>query len=118
MYAPRTTCGIHTIRDSGRTLLEAAGAAETSSSGSGTRPAPRRCRRSRLLLRVYPTATSEKVAEVERQYHRLLEAADHDRSQARAGGTEWFLASVRFLDEIANVLGLPVREVVDLGDVD
>lgn len=67
---------------------------------------------------MFPTATSEKAAEVECQYHRLLEAADHDRSQARTGGTEWFLTSVRFLDGIANVLGLPVREVVDLGDVD
>lgn len=71
-----------------------------------------------LLLRVYPTPTSEKAIEVERQFHRLLEAADHDRSQARTGGTEWFLTSVRFLDEIANVLDLPVREVVDLGDID
>lgn len=71
-----------------------------------------------LLLRVYPTLTSEKAVEVERQYHRLLEAADHDRSRARTGGTEWFLTSVRFLDEIANVLGLAIREVVDLGDVE
>jgi len=71
-----------------------------------------------LLLRVYPTPTSERATEVEKQYHRLLEAADHDRSQARTGGTEWFLTSVRFLDEIANVLGLTVREVVDTGDLD
>lgn len=71
-----------------------------------------------LLLRVYPTTTSDRATEVERQYHRLLEAADHDRSRARTGGTEWFLTSVRFLDEIANVLGLTVREVVDLGDID
>ncbi len=71
-----------------------------------------------LPLRVYPTLTSEKAVEVERLYHRLLEAADHDRSRARTGGTEWFLTSVRFLDEIANVLGLAVREVVDLGDIE
>jgi hypothetical protein len=56
--------------------------------------------------------------EVERTFHRLLEAADHDRSQARTGGTEWFLTSVRFLDEIANTLRLKVREVIDVGDVD
>jgi hypothetical protein len=71
-----------------------------------------------LLLRVYPTPTSDKAAEVERQYHRLLEAADHDRSRARTGGTEWFLTSVRFLDEIASALGLPVRQVVETGDLD
>jgi hypothetical protein len=71
-----------------------------------------------LLLRVYAVADGEPSAQTERTFHRLLEAADHDRSEARTGGTEWFLTSVRFLDEIANTLRLPTREVVDVGDVD
>jgi hypothetical protein len=71
-----------------------------------------------VLLRVYPVEVGAPSMEVERTFHRLLEAADHDRSQARTGGTEWFLTSVRFLDEIANTLRLKVREVIDVGDVD
>ena len=71
-----------------------------------------------LLLRVYPVEGGDSSSATERTFHRLLEAADHDRSKARTGGTEWFLTSVRFLDEIASVLKLPVREVVDVGDVD
>lgn len=66
-----------------------------------------------VLLRVYPCAENEST-ETERTFHRLLEAADHDRSKARTGGTEWFLTSVRFLDEVAAVLHLEIREVAEL----
>jgi hypothetical protein len=55
-------------------------------------------------------------ADVERTFHRLLEAADHDRSKARTGGTEWFLTSVKFLDEVAAKFKLEVREVADLAE--
>ena len=71
-----------------------------------------------VLLRVYPVESGEPSASIERRYHRLLEAADHDRSTARTGGTEWFLTSVRFLDEIADTLELPIREVIDAGLVE
>lgn len=71
-----------------------------------------------VLLRLYPVEDGAPSTEVERTFHRLLEAADHDRSKARTGGTEWFLTSVRFLDEIANTLRLKIREVVEAGDVD
>lgn len=63
-----------------------------------------------VLLRIYEAATGD-TAEKERIFHRLLEAADHDRSKARTGGTEWFLTSLRFLDEIALVLNMAVRDV-------
>jgi hypothetical protein len=68
-----------------------------------------------VLLRIYPCdgGTSQRF---EHTFHRLLEAADHDRSTARTGGTEWFLTSIRFLDEVARVLGLDVREITELGD--
>jgi hypothetical protein len=66
-----------------------------------------------VLLRIY-VCDENASTEVESTFHRLLEAADHDRSKARTGGTEWFLTSVRFLDEIATTLHLEVREVADL----
>lgn len=68
-----------------------------------------------VLLRIYPCEV-DASAELERTFHRLLEAADHDRSKARTGGTEWFLTSLRFLDEIALVLHLDVQEIADLAD--
>ncbi len=70
-----------------------------------------------VLLRVYVTEEDDST-DKERTFHRLLEAADHDRSTARTGGTEWFLTSVRFLDEVAQTVGLEIREVGDLGDYD
>jgi hypothetical protein len=68
-----------------------------------------------VLLRVYPTSETDAL-EKERTFHRLLEAADHDRSSARTGGTEWFLTSLKFLDEIAVTLALEVDEVAPLAD--
>lgn len=68
-----------------------------------------------VLLRIYPCQADTSTG-LEQTFHRLLEAADHDRSKARTGGTEWFLTSLRFLDEIALVLHLDVQEVADLAD--
>lgn len=67
-----------------------------------------------VLLRIYPTQ-GETGAASERQFHTLLEAADHERSRARTGGTEWFLTTLRFLDAIANTVGLEIRDVYDRG---
>jgi len=63
-----------------------------------------------ILLRVYRTDGSA-AAPIESDFHRLLEAADHSRSVARSAGREWFLTSIRFLDEIARVLKLSVEVV-------
>jgi hypothetical protein len=68
-----------------------------------------------VLLRVYPCSEESSHA-TEATFHRILVAADHDRSKARTGGTEWFLSSTRFLDEVASTLGLEVRRVSDLAD--
>jgi hypothetical protein len=68
-----------------------------------------------VLLRVYPCPEEASHA-TEATFHRLLVAADHDRSKARTGGTEWFLSSTRFLDEVASTLGLEIRRVSDLAD--
>jgi hypothetical protein len=63
-----------------------------------------------ILLRVYPTG-ERPSAEVESDFHRLLEAADHSRSVARTAGREWFVTSLRFLDEAARIMRLPVIAV-------
>jgi hypothetical protein len=47
-----------------------------------------------------------------------LRAADHVGPQSRAAGTEWFLTSVRFLDKIAQTLGLPIEHVLDAAESD
>jgi hypothetical protein len=61
-------------------------------------------------LRIYGTPGGA-TAPVESKFHRLLEAADRSRSVARSAGREWFLTSIRFLDEIASVLGLKAEVV-------
>lgn len=65
-----------------------------------------------ILLRIYRTEQGANAA-VESSFHRLLEAADHDRSVARTAGREWFVTSTRFLDEVARVHKLPVVIVND-----
>jgi hypothetical protein len=70
-----------------------------------------------ILLRIYRTDGAAN-AQTERDFHRLLEAADHSRSVARSAGREWFVTSTRFLDEVARVLKLPVVVVNDAADVD
>ena len=65
-----------------------------------------------ILLRIY-RVTGIATSPVENSFHRLLEAADHNRSVARSAGREWFLTSTRFLDEIARVLGLDVQIIND-----
>lgn len=67
-----------------------------------------------VLLRIYPTLDETGVAK-ERQFHELLEAADHERSRARTGGTEWFLTSLRFLDAVARTVSLEINDVYDPG---
>lgn len=59
------------------------------------------------LLRVY--LTSEIDPDVtEKVFHRLLDAADHERSGGRTAGTEWFRTTLTFLDEIATALRLTI----------
>jgi hypothetical protein len=62
-----------------------------------------------VLLRIYEVSKNEsELSEIERIFHSLLESADHDRSTARTGGTEWFLTSLKFLDRIADTLKMKV----------
>jgi len=66
------------------------------------------------LLRIY--ACSSDVYEMEQSIHRLLRAADHRQSMGRLAGTEWFLTSLRFLDEVATQKGLAISYRIE--DVD
>ena len=74
-------------------------------------PEPRR------VLRLYrPTKTAPDVHDIERTFHRLLDAAGHGgprRSsvERQFGGTEWFETSVEFLDAIAVALGLTIVDL-------
>lgn len=63
------------------------------------------------LLRIYTGATE--MLPVEQRMHRLLRAADHRQNVGRASGTEWFLTSLKFLDAIANDMGLKVHFSID-----
>ncbi len=64
-----------------------------------------------VLLRIYETGAQD-PAEIEKKIHAFLEAADHDRSSARTGGTEWFLTNLKFLDHIATSMNLIISRVV------
>ena len=70
-----------------------------------------------ILLRIYRTDGAG-AALVETDFHRLLDAADHNRSVTKTAGREWFVTSTRFLDEIARVLKLPVVVVNDADVLD
>jgi T5orf172 domain len=65
-----------------------------------------------ILLRVYRT-NGDSAAHAEAAFHRLLDAADHSRNIGKSAGREWFLTHTRFLDEIANTLGLHVTVIND-----
>jgi hypothetical protein len=72
-----------------------------------------------VLLRIYESSSeTTELAAMEKRFHSLLEAADHDRSAARTGGTEWFLTSLKFLDEIGSTLDLKVILNTDISSLD
>lgn len=64
-----------------------------------------------ILLRIYPVDAS---AAAERGFHSWLRDADHIAARTRRGGSEWYLTSTKFLDRIAQSMGLEVREVGSL----
>jgi hypothetical protein len=58
-----------------------------------------------LLLRVYKAVNS---IEAEWSFHRLLDAAEHERSFGAAVGKEWFSTTLEYCDAIATVLKFEV----------
>lgn len=67
-----------------------------------------------VLLRIYHADERESIA-LEREFHSLLDAADHVRSSSKSAGREWFVTSVKFLDQIAKSLKLGINEVAEVG---
>lgn len=69
-----------------------------------------------VLLRIYRGKNTDgELSVIEKKFHALLEAADHARSAARTGGTEWFLTSLKFLDEIADTLSMSATINEEIG---
>ncbi|WP_419863744.1 GIY-YIG nuclease family protein [Candidatus Poriferisodalis sp.] len=61
-----------------------------------------------IMLRVYrPRDDTTKTVNIEKRIHSILSAASHDWDE---GGSEWFLTSLVFLDEIASLMGLSILE--------
>lgn len=58
-----------------------------------------------VFVRLYRSADGRTPSELEKAFHRLLDAAGHERSWG-SGKREWFATTTDFLDEIAAVLGL------------
>lgn len=92
-----------TIEETGRTLLKV---------GMTTKDAATRVRQQARqtavpedpwILRVYQHPTRD-PRDIERCFHKLLEAADHSRADTKTGGTEWFETHLTFLDAIAEAL--------------
>jgi hypothetical protein len=59
------------------------------------------------LLRIYECDTDIKKMELE--FHNMLKAADHRQARGRTTGKEWFLTTLKFLDEIAKMRGLETK---------
>jgi len=60
-----------------------------------------------LLLRVYKT---DDPMAAEKDFHMLLDAAEHQRSVGAAVGKEWFVTTVEYCDAVATALKLTVLE--------
>ncbi len=60
-------------------------------------------------------ADSLDIRETEKSFHDFLRAADHRQQGGRSVGKEWFLTSLRFLDQIAKDKGLVVLFRVEDG---
>ena len=69
-----------------------------------------------VLLRIYHADERESIA-LEREFHSLLDAADHVRSSTKSAGREWFVTHLKYLDQIAKSLKLQIKEVADVGMV-
>jgi hypothetical protein len=58
------------------------------------------------LLRIYGVTSD--IRATEKSFHDFLRAADHRQQGGRSVGKEWFLTSLRFLDQIAKDKSLEV----------
>ena len=61
-----------------------------------------------LILRVYRSGSLSN-ADLEKKFHRILQSAGHNRTEAKHGGKEWYATNLDFLDEIAETLELEIQ---------
>ena len=59
-----------------------------------------------VILRVY-THSTRLPGDIESQMHKMLRAAQHDRTE-KGGGHEWYITTTDLTDEIAGVLGCDI----------
>ena len=64
-------------------------------------------------LRVYRSETIP-LDDLERKFHKMLDAAGHGRSNGMRAGKEWFYTNLEFLDSVAELLSLEVHKPRDL----
>ena len=60
-----------------------------------------------FVLRVYRSDQLTNT-ELEKMFHKMLQAAGHYRTEARHGGKEWYATNLEFLDQIAETLNLRI----------
>jgi T5orf172 domain len=70
-----------------------------------------------VMLRTYrDSLPNRELPELEKLFHVLLDAADHERSKGKSAGLEWFVTSVKFTEAVAVAMGLEIQEISDLGN--
>ncbi|WP_427869870.1 hypothetical protein [Leucobacter luti] len=97
--------------DTGKTLLKVGHSSRDALHRAGSQGRFTALPEDPILLRIYPVVMSN---DVERKFHEWLRMADHHGTRTRRGGTEWFLTSTKFLDHIAEHLGLERQTINDL----
>lgn len=96
--------------DSGKTLLKVGHSSRDAYYRAGSAGRLTSLPEDPILLRVYPASES---AAREKDFHGWLRDADHTAGRTRRGGSEWFITSTKFLDRIAESLGLEVQVIND-----
>lgn len=97
--------------DTGKTLLKVGHSSRDALHRAGSQGRFTALPEDPILLRIYPANMSNNV---ERKFHQWLQMADHHGTRTRRAGTEWFLTSTKFLDHIAEHLGLERQTINDL----
>jgi hypothetical protein len=101
--------------DSGRTLLKVGHSAHDALYRATSQKRLTALPEDPILLRIYPV---EESAKAEAEFHEWLKDADHAAHRTRRGGSEWFVTSPKFLDRVAQSVGLEVLVINDFDTSD
>ena len=96
--------------DSGRTLLKIGHPARDAVYRANSQGKLTALPEDPILLRIYPVDESAKA---EKKFHEWLRDADHAGNRNLRGGSEWFVTSTKFLDRVAQAVGLNVLVIND-----